>query len=584
MTPPVQKVRSFVAWAPLSGAAAPESAPAADARRTRLGSITVEWIARSADAQSAATGAAPGMLVLGDDAELDAARPDRCLASGVPIRLDAHPSELVLHTSIVGLPPVMLYRDTRVVALTSDVHMLRRVPGVQLRFDERAIVELARIGHPVAHRTLFAGLELVRSGARVHMHADGSVSVTDAWRLPDANPLGWDDYIDAQIAAFSAAVDRIDVKRSFLSLTAGLDTRTVFASLADRGRLVPTATMTGPKRSLDARAAAKLSDAYGVAHHAVTFDERYVRELPALIERANLLSGGLASLDQAPEVWFYQQLGRGFEARLSGNLGNQVGRGGTEGVSTRDADDRILAASLRNGDGGDDGHWLLSALGTNEQARLEFILKNEIVFTLVNNYPVGNHFAAQQTPYASRELIDTLANRPRAGASMPSGSMIRMRMRDLAHRFLGESEDRSFQRKLLRRIDGYAARYPINWGWRASGGVSPTGAALGVATLFGMYARARGLDGGVLRRPLAWTGLPALHDFRESRAWLREGLETFTRDTLTSGDAASLFDPATMRTILDEHFAGTRDHYHTVTFALDVAMAHRNFCTRTVTT
>jgi hypothetical protein len=36
--------------------------------------------------------------------------------------------------------------------------------------------------------------------------------------------------------------------------------------------------------------------------------------------------------------------------------------------------------------------------------------------------------------------------------------------------------------------------------------------------------------------------------------------------------------------VLDEHFGGARDHYHTVTFALDVAMAHRNFCSRPVTT
>ena len=578
-----EKIRSFVAWLPL-GAAPAETPPATGTRRTRLGAITLDWIPRAADAPPAA-GALPGLLVLGDDAEIDPARPDRNHASGVPLRLDVATGELVLHTSIVGLPPVMLYRGARVVALTSDVHLLRDVPGVELSMDPRAVVELGRIGHPVGHRTLFRDLELVRSGARVSLGANGTVDVTDSWRLPDPEPLDWSRYIDAQIAAFTAAVDRIDVSRSFLSLTAGLDTRTVFAALADHGRLVPTATMTGPKRSLDARAAAKLSDAYHVPHHAVTFDERYVRDLPALIERASLLSGGLASLDQAPEVWFYQQLGGGFGARLSGNLGNQVGRGGTEGVSTRGADENILAADLRNGaSGNDEAHWLLSELGQNEQARLEFILKNEIVFTLVNNYPVGNHFAAQQTPYASRELIDTLSHRPRAGASMPSGSMIRMRLRDLAHRFLGESEDRSFQRKLLRRIDGYAARYPINWGWKASGGVSPTGALFGVATLFGMYARARGLDGGVLRAPLAWTGLPALHDFRESRTWLREDLKDFTRATLMSGAVTSLFDQRALGAVLDEHFAGTRDHYHTVTYALDLAMAHRNFCSPSAAT
>ena len=54
-------------------------------------------------------------------------------------------------------------------------------------------------------------------------------------------------------------------------------------------------------------------------------------------------------------------------------------------------------ARVASGGDGEGGHWLLTELEQSEQARLEFILKNEIVFTLVNNYPVGSHFAAQQS-------------------------------------------------------------------------------------------------------------------------------------------------------------------------------------------
>jgi hypothetical protein len=570
-------VRSFVAWVARDPVASqtPESTSWRTWSRERL---AISW-------QPSATGrphdpASAPALILGDDSEWDSRQAELNLAGGVPVRFDGLRNRIVVQTSIVGLPPVFVYRGTRITAIASDIHLLAGLPNVDLELNPESVQELGRIGHPVGHRTLFRGISLVPSGATLTLDADGSISVRETWTLPEQSPLAWPEFIETQIAAFRDSLRRTDLSGAFLSLTAGLDTRTVLAELAAQSRLVPGATMTGPKRSLDIRTAARLCEAYGVAHHAITFDDRFTRELPRFVEIASRLSGGLASLDQAPEVFLYSELGGRYTTRLSGNLGNQVGRGGTEGVSTRSADIGILASALRapSSDARASGHWLLDQLETGSGARTEFILKNEIPFTLVNNFTIGSNYARQLTPYASRALIETLSARPPAGATSPSGSMIRMRLRDLAHRFLGEPEAFSFQRTLLRRADGFAAHYPINWGWRAAGGVSPKGLVMGSATLFGMYARARGLDGGILRRPLAWTGLPALHDFRESRAWLRTTLREFTLDTLGSGRAAALFDRAALGRVIDAHFSGRADRYATITFALDVALADRTFC------
>ena len=544
------------------------------------GRLVVRWLPRRGGAAPSAN--AMPSLILGDGSEWQADQPDVCLAAGVPIRFDAAAQALIALTSIVGLPPLFLYRRGRTVALASDLHLLRNVPGVELSLDARALLELARIGHPVEHRTLFGGVELVASGSRLRLGADGVVHVESAWSLPTAAPLSWPDFIEAQIAAFSDGVARVRLEDAFLSLTAGLDTRTVFAMLASQGRVPPTATMTGPRWSLDARTARRLSEAYGVRHHAVVFDDRFASALPSFIERASLLSGGLSTMEQAPEVYFYDSLGGAFATRLSGNLGNQVGRGGTEGVSVRGADPGILAGDVRargEAESGEGRHWLLDRLEQGPREQTEFILKCEIPFTLVSNFPVGSHFAVQQTPYANRALIETLARRPVSGATAPSGSRLRMRLRDLGHRFLGEPERVSFQRTLVRRLDGFAARQPINWGWRAAGGVSPAGTLMGTATLFGMYARARGLDGGVLKKPLAWTGLPALHDFREARTWLVRHLREYTRDTLASADVleSGLFERAALARALDDHFEHGADRYETVTYALDVALAYRHF-------
>jgi hypothetical protein len=576
-----ETIRSFVAYvrSEQPGAKGADSSAAHGGRnRLTIDDLTVVWDRRPADTVGPSVTVLPTLL-LGDESEWDPDEPDRNLAGGVPIRFDEATRALVVHTSIVGLPPIYLYQGPRVTAIASGIHLLAELPNVELALDPTSMEELGRIGHPVEHRTLFQRVTLVPSASRLELTTTGVLTRHDTWSLPDREVLGWPDFLERQIAAFSASMHRLDLRGAFLSLTAGLDTRTVFATLLAQGRGLPAATMTGTKRSLDARTAARICRAYGLPHHEIVFDERFTRDLPQFIETASVLSGGLASLDQAPEVYFYHILGGRFQTRLSGNLGNQIGRGGTEGVSTRGADTSILSDELRPLRAAHEmvrKHWLVDELQADARARTEFILKNEMVFTLASNYPIGNHYAKQLTPYASRELIETLAQQPRV-AGRSSHSMLRMRLRDLGHRFLGEPTEMSFQRTLLRRFGGFAAHYPINWGWRADGGVSIKGTTLGAATLFGMYARARGLEGGFLRPVLDFTGLPALHDFRESRRWLRTTLRDYTLDTMgsLSTRGSGLFDHTTLAVVLDEHFSGKRDHYQTVTFALDIALASR---------
>lgn len=579
------QIRSFVAWTSRHDDA--RSIPTTQRTGSdgllhfARGRIHVSYVPRAGS--SAVTTSDLPELFLGDSGDIDPADFLQNAASAVPIRYDAARDQLSVATSIVGMPTVFLYRDADVTAVTSDIHLLVGIPGVRLELHPPSVLELAQIGHPVEHRTLFRNLSIVESGARLVLEADGRTQVTSSWQLPETAPLTWQQFLEAQIAAFTRAVENISVEGTFLSLTAGLDTRTVFAALASQRRLMPAATMSAAGQlSLDAMTARRLCDAYGVEHFVVTFAEDFRARLPQHIEDASLLSGGLATLDQAPEVYLYRHLGTRFGARLSGNLGNQVGRGGTEGVSTRSANVAILTERFTRSQPAQDSHWLLSRLEDSQRGRLQFILQNEIVFTLVGNFGIGNHFATQKTPYANRHLIETLALRPVDRVGSPSSSKLRMRLRDLSHRFFGEPENRSFQRTLVRRIDGFAAECPVNWGWRPSGGVSPAAFTRGVATLAGMYARAQGLDGKSMPGAGLLARLAKLHDFRDARRWLRVDLRDYVHDVLLSQDvrAADLFNQAVLQETLEGHFERGQDHHTTIVFALDVALAHRTFAAR----
>jgi hypothetical protein len=387
-----------------------------------------------------------------------------------------------------------------------------------------------------------------------------------------------DQFVDRQIGAFTDAVRRIDVSRSFLSLTAGLDTRTVFMALAEERRLIPAATMTGVRPSIDARTASRLCAAYGVPHASVVIGDEFRRNLQRYVQRSSVLSGGLASLRQAAEVWFYDQLGGRFAARLSGNLGNQVGRGGTEGVGTRRAAIDVLSPALREHASDKQENWLLGKLEPGGSRPFVFIILQEASFAHAGNYAIGSHFAIQQSPYADRALIETLSFRPVDGSV--STSLIAMRLRDLKHRFVGEPRAISFQRSFLSRLGGFAATYPINYGWRATGGISIRGCLLGAATLAGMVAERCRLDDGFAGDAVERIGLTDLHNFQKSARWLRRDLREFTCDTLSSRRVrdSGIFDTDVLALVLEEHFGRRKNHHDSVTFALDVALAHQFFC------
>ena len=223
-----------------------------------------------------------------------------------------------------------------------------------------------------------------------------------------------------QAEAFRRAVTNLHLTNSLFSLTGGLDTRAVLAVLSKTAARPTACTMSGsPAVCLDARLAMALCREYRLDHVLVTLGEQYVRDLPAHVVEASRLSGGLASLDQAHEVYFNRQLNGVGSRRLSGNLGNQLARRGLEAYATRDAAFDVLneglarAASVQR-----QQHWLDSATRNSESTLLQLLLECEAPFSSIGNFSIGQHFMIQQTPYANRLLIEMALRSPlQAGAS-----------------------------------------------------------------------------------------------------------------------------------------------------------------------
>ena len=517
-------------------------------------------------------------FLLGDYSNFGPPRLDK--ASGSSALLEFKPESdttIDLLTSIVGLPPVFLYEDHHYIILTSDIHLILILPDVYLKFDPEGILDLGYVGYPVDGRTLFRNVRFLPGGHRVKIFSNGQMSVKSQWSLPQPpRELDWFSYISLQAECFMTALKKMNTTESFLSLTAGLDTRSIFSGLIKNGIRIPACTISGKTLSLDAMTARSLCAHYGLKHELVVLDDSFVNTLYRYVREASLLSGGLASVSQAHEVYFYSKIAHLGTCRVSGNLGNQVGRRGVERIALKGIDLSILNSQLYASiDNHKHNDWLEKGIGNDGVPDHAFLLQKEIPFSSVSNYCIGNHFALQQVPYGDGQLLENLSLMPKSETNNHKISLRRLRLRDLRHRFLGHSRSKSFQLKVISDIGGYAARYPINWGWKAAGGVSVPGLLRGVSAAIDAFAYSKDLYSRPVGHMLNAFRINGLHEYVDQRNWLSVYLKEFILDILDTSEVnnSGLFDTVKLKAILDDyHKSGTNNHKEIV-FALDLALA-----------
>lgn len=443
---------------------------------------------------------------------------DERLANTVRIHWDPERGLIRVVSSIVGLPPIFILRQPGLVAVASHVCLLREVSREAFMLDPDAVIDVYTTGYPLDGRTLFNQVCFMPGGHSFALNTSGSQDLQSIWDPPqDSQPFAdWTSYLQSQEAAFKSAISNLRLSGSLLSLTGGIDTRAILALVAGTGGPLTAYTTSGSSRlSLDARLAKRLCRAYGISHSVVTLDNNFLRSLPDLTLAVSLLSGGLSSVEQAHEVYVYEQLRGLGSTRISGYLGNQLGRGGVEQVATRGGDIYVLAEPHRHAaENRKKAHWLTQAFEKTHYSLPRLLIQHEVPFSSVANYAIGSYFMEQQSPYASRRLIELAfrcpidSNRPRVFSATLA------RINDVRHRFLGHSVGRSFQRRLITAAGGFAAECPINWGWKAAGGVSMLGLAWGVRAFTDAVASGPGSASIVLKQARRILGAEGLHDVR----------------------------------------------------------------------
>jgi len=509
-------------------------------------------------------------LLIGDESQLEYFDLTECYANLLQADLDLRLGCVHCSTSVVGLPPLFIVEAARGAALAAPLRPDRAHALGLGRLDLEAAADVLRWGHPIDNRTLACGLRLAPPGSRVTLSAAG----VHIERLPSAD---WDltstnadpaEIVEQQMAVFARAAGRMDARAAFMSLSGGLDSRAVAAATLCAGRVVPCVTLALERRSLDAQLAAAFCKVYGLEHRIILTGDAFCRGLAERVVRSAHMTLGVSALSQSIDLYLYEQMGSNIPNRISGNLGNQVGRGGVESVTASVHPGEGFSPELRRAlDARPVEPWYVTRMRTQGFSRTLFT--EEVNYWSIPNYVLGSAYAVQLTPYADRRLIRLSAQLFAGLDELRAPTARSIRQRDLRHRLAGPPIKQSFQRSFLRDFDARGKRVAINWGWLARGGWSPRWllAALPTVASAGLSKFAPAMHG--IRRALPPFGLadwPAL---------LREDLRELTNDCFASEAVrnSGLFDPEKMARLLDRHFRGIEAHHETVARVLEIGLA-----------
>jgi len=516
-------------------------------------------------------------MVCGDDQDLDPAQ-SMFLGNGIYIKKEPD-GNFVIASSLTGLPPLYMYSDSRCTVISDSIDTITKIPDCSLHYDTQAVLELAKIGFPIKHRTLFKEIKIIPAGSMVTVSDKNIDVIENAWQPSYSEQFNsLEDYVDKMSQLMQLAISRMNLKGSFLSLTAGLDTRAILAALIIENKLIPAFTISGTKLTLDAMRGRQLCSAYDIPHSIIAIDNASSEKLPEYTLLASRYSGGISSIEQATEIYFNQMVESTFTGRLSGNLGNQIGRSGSEGTGTRNAPTTSLNTEINSHLSNlDSQHWFFQVNSDKDLLAPEFLIQKENLFAQISNYSIGHETLIQHTPYADRSLINAKYSELLTTRDNPK-TISEIKMRDLKHRIIGQSPDRSFQCRVTQIAGGKVASCPINWGWTTDGGFSVGG------LYYGAKAFADILIGNKLnnfprgKKLMEKAGIKGFSSFHTQHILYSKDMQSYIKDILLKQKIreSGLFNKNRLDYLIDKGF-DEQSNYSEIVLTLDLALACENF-------
>lgn len=230
----------------------------------------------------------------------------------------------------LGRLPVYYRRQGETIALSRDLRFMAALsPAPAL--DRMALGQFLVLGFPLGTRTLLAGIDRLPAGSLVQCggRGDGGYRTVSRFNFDDVHPVASPRTAAESLAArFIEACARVTdpEKSSVLSLSGGMDSRTVAAGLIKAGRRFHAATYAeaGKERSADVIHAREVADALGFDRETISLRPSRGADLLRLLR----MKGGMNSAGLAFYLPFLEEIGR----RYGHDAGYLTGDGGDKAL------------------------------------------------------------------------------------------------------------------------------------------------------------------------------------------------------------------------------------------------------------
>ncbi len=156
---------------------------------------------------------------------------------------------LSLMADKLGIRPLYFWADDSVIVFASALRILEELPLVPKQMDLRAVTELVGLGAPLADRTPYAGISLLRAGEIVRI-TNETISRRCYWRWDEIATSSDSEAVRLETVydCFQTAVDRRirNDRATTAYLSGGLDSRCVVAALRPERAVVHTFNFARP--------------------------------------------------------------------------------------------------------------------------------------------------------------------------------------------------------------------------------------------------------------------------------------------------------------------------------------------------
>lgn len=482
--------------------------------------------------------------------------------------VDLRRDTVLLFNDRHGLSRIYWHGSGDAFYFSSEAKSILSVVPETRAIDDQGLAEFASSGCAMQDRTLFRNISLLPP-ASCWTFCGGKLSAKrryfrkETWEQLPA--LGEAEYYERLREIFPAVVQKYFRGRPKvgMSLTGGLDGRMIMACSGHREGELPCYTFGGVYRDCtDVTLARQVARNCGQPHQVIVVDEAFLEQFGVLAEKSVYISDGAMDVTGAVELFANMRARSIAPVRMTGNYGSEILRSNVAFKASPLSPRLFNPEFVRAGEGAI-ATYRAEACGR----RLSLIAAKQVPWHHHSRLAVEQSQVTMRSPYLDDELVRLAYQSP-----------------------TGQEESKTPALRFIDEGTHGLGRIPTDRGLL----YRPRPVATSLGNLFQefMFKAEYAYDYGMpqwlakvdrLLKPVRPERLfLGRHKFYHFRVWYRDRLAGYLRDVLLDPGASrrSHLEPGRLRSLVQEHLAGTHNHTTALHQALSIELIYRKLVER----